>query len=150
MAKAITEKFEELVLDVAFDPAAPTVFTTICGMVDVTVNRAAAVDEAEIPDCDDESLPLSVEVQVRSITVTVSATGVWAQTSHGKLQDWFYSSAPLEARVRNTGAAIGDTEIESGPALLTTLNNARTKGQKVTAEIEIRFDGTPVRTAKAA
>jgi len=33
--------------------------------------------------------------------------------------------------------------------LLVSLNNSRTKGQKVTAEIELQFDGLPVRTAKA-
>lgn len=150
MAKAVTEKFEEMSLDVEFDPiGAPGVYTTICGLIDVTVTRTANVDTAEIPDCDDESLPLSLERQVRSIEVTVSGTGSWARSSQGKLKDWFYSSATLNVRLRDTAAASGDTEIESGPALLTSLTNTRTKGQKVSAEIEIQFDGTPTRTAKA-
>lgn len=150
MAKAVTEKFEEMILDVEFDPVgAPGVYTTICGLIDVTVTRAANVDTAEIPDCDDESLPLSIERQVRSIEVTVSGTGSWARSSQDKLKDWFYSSATLNVRLRDTAAASGDTETESGPALLTSLTNTRTKGQKVSAEIEIQFDGTPTRTAKA-
>ena len=44
--------------------------------------------------------------------------------------------------------ATGDTTIEQGPALLTTLTNTRTKGQKVSAEVEMQFNGLPTRTAK--
>lgn len=145
MARAVTEKFEEMILDVETTPGSGT-FTPICGLVDITISRTANVDEAEVPDCDDESLPMSVEVQVRSIVVTVSGTGVWARSSQDMLKDWFYSSATKNIRIRDTAAAAGDTEIESGPAILTTLTNTRTKGQKVSAELEIRFDGAPTRT----
>ncbi|QGJ74178.1 phage tail tube protein [Sinorhizobium meliloti] len=151
MAKPVTEKFEELVLDVEFDPVGnPGVYTRICGLLDATVTRTANVDTSEVPgDCDDESVPVSVEKQVRSLDVGVSATGSWAQQSQGKLKNWFYSGASLNARVRDTNAASGDTEVESGPALLTTLTNSRTKGQVVSAEVELQFNGTPTRTAKA-
>lgn len=145
MATAVTEKYEEMILDVEF-VASSGIYTTICGLIDVTINRTANVDTAEIPDCDDESLPLSIERQVRSIEVTVSGTGVWAQTSQSLLKEWFYSSATKNVRLRDTKASVGDVEIESGPALITNLSNSRTKGQKVTAEIEIQFDGTPART----
>ncbi len=146
MAVATTQKFEELVLETSEDG---TTWTKICGLIDVTISRTANMDTAEVPDCADESLPLSLEKQVRSIEVSVSGSGVWAQESHGTLIDWFYSSASKRVRISNTLAAIGETEIESGYAYLTNLTNARTKGQKVTAEVEIMFDGTPTRTAQA-
>lgn len=145
MAKATTQSFDQLILDVEFVASSGT-YTSVCGLIDVTVTRTANVDSAEVPDCSDETLPLSLEKQVRSIEVSVSGTGVWAQESHGNLMDWFYSSATKNVRVRNTNADTGDTEIESGAALLTSLTNTRTKGQKVSAEIEIQFDGTPSRT----
>lgn len=147
MAVATTEKFEELVLELETAPSSGT-YARICGLIDVEITRSAQVDTAEIPDCSDESLPLSVERQVRSIEVNVSATGVWAQESHEQLMDWFYSSAPLNIRIGNLNAAVGDTEYETGPALLTSLGQSRTKGQKVSASLEIQFDGTPTRTAK--
>jgi len=150
MAKAITEKYEEMILDVELDPIGSAgVYTPICGMTDVTITRTANVDETEVPDCDDESLPVSVEVAVRSITVTVEATGVWARSSNKAVLDWFYSGATKGIRLRNTAAATGDPETEAGPALLTTMTDARTKGQKVTREISIRFDGVPIVTNKA-
>lgn len=146
MGVATTEKYEELALQM--ETATAGTYTTICGLVDVTISRRANVDTVEIPDCTDESLPLSIERQVRSIEVSVSATGVWAQESYGDMMDWFYSSATKNIRIRNAKAAVGDTEYETGAALLTSLDHARTKGQKVSASIELMFDGTPTRTAK--
>lgn len=152
MARATTAKYEEMILEV--ETETPGVYAAICGLIDVTINRTSNVDTAEIPDCDDESLPLSVERQVRSQEVTVSGTGVWALQSHEMLMDWFYSSAAKNIRIRNAKVENdgdpGETYAETGPALLTTLNNSRTKGQKVTAEIEIQFDGVPSRTFVAS
>lgn len=151
MARAVTQRYEEMVLEVEFTPLSGT-YASICGLIDVTINRTSNVDTAEVPDCDDESLPLAVERQVRSQEVMVSGSGVWALGSHEKMMDWFYAGSTLNCRVRNVKAndagVVGDTISETGPALLVSLNNARTKGQKVTAEIEIQFDGVPTRVAK--
>lgn len=146
MAKAQTEEFEELIIDVALDPAAPTVFTAICGIVDATVTRTSNIDTTEVPDCDDESLPMSIERSVRSQEVSVTGNGVWAKTSWGALYTWWSTGAKLPVRVRHAAAAVGDPGIETGVALLATLTSGRTKGQKVTNEIEIQFDGVPVAT----
>lgn len=148
MTQATTEKFEELVLEVSDDGG--TTWARLCGLIDVEITRTANVDTAEVPDCDDESLPLSIEKQVRSIEFSASATGVWAQESHGTMMDWFYSSAAKDCRIGNLKAAVGETEYETGMALLTSLSQSRTKGQKVSASIELQFDGTPTRSDKAA
>lgn len=145
MATATTQKFEEMVLETSEDG---TTWTKICGMTDVTVNYSSSIDTAEVPDCDDESLPLSVEKSVRSISVTVSATGVWAQSSHELMSDWFYNSERKRVRIGNTAAAVGDTEYETGYAYLTSMSTNRSKGKKVMRDIELEFDGTPTRAAK--
>lgn len=146
MAVATTEEFDEMVLETSEDG---TTWTKICGMIDVTITRTSNLDTAEVPDCADESLPLSLEKSVRSIDFSVSATGVWAQSSQETLKDWFYNSERKRVRIGDTAASIGDTEYETGYAYLANLSNTRTKGQKVSAEIELQFDGTPTRTAKA-
>lgn len=146
MALATTETFDEMVLETSEDG---TTWAIICGMVDVTITRTSNLDTAEVPDCDDESLPLSLEKSVRSIEVSISGTGVWAQESQDLLKTWFYSSATKRVRISDTGAATGDIEIESGTGYLSTLTNTRTKGQKVSAEIEIMLDGTPTRAVAA-
>ena len=153
MARAVTAKYEEFVLEVEFTAGSGT-YTNICGLTDVSINRASQIDTTEVPDCDDESLPLAIERAVRSQEVTMSATGVWALGSHEKMMDWWYGGSTLNTRLRNAKAVAdgvaGDTTHETGPAILVTLSNSRTKGQKVTAEIEIQFDGVPTRTAKSA
>ena len=146
MAAPITEKFEQLVLETSDNG---TIWTRICGLVGVTVTRSAQFDSSEVPaDCDDESLPLKVERAIRTIEVNVSGDGVWARQSHEMMLDWFYSGTTRQIRIGNLNAAVGDTEYETGLGLLSTLTNQRTKGQKVTASLEIQFDGTPTRTAK--
>jgi hypothetical protein len=151
MVATVTEKFEQMVLEVEFDPdGAPGVYAKICGMIDVTISRTANMDTAEVPaDCDDESLPLSLEKSVRSIEVSASATGVWSRGSQGKLKTWFYSGQPLNVRLKDTAAASGDAEVESGLCYLSALNNSRNKGTKVSADIELTFAGTPAITAAA-
>jgi hypothetical protein len=151
MALAQTAKFSELVLEVEWTPSSGT-YTAVCGLIDVSISRTANTDTAEVPDCDNEDLPLKVEKAVRSIETTISGTGVWALQSHENLLDWFYSGGLRNVRIRNVKAqndgVTGDTTIESGAALLTGLNNSRSKGQKVTAEVELAIDGDMARTAK--
>lgn len=146
MAEATTQEFDELAIQIE-EPATSGTWITICGLVDATVTRSAQIDETEVPDCDDESLPLSKRRSVRNVDISISGTGVWAQDSHGYLMDWFYSSAQRNIRVWNKLAAVGDTEFETGNAFLQSLSNERTKGQVVRASVEIVFDGTPTRTA---
>lgn len=151
MARANTAKYEEFLLEI--DILEDGSFSTLCGLTDVTINRTSNIDTTEVPDCDDESLPLAIERAVRSQEVSISATGVWALGSSGAMMDWWYSGGTKPTRLRNakieTEGATGDTSAETGPALLVTLNNSRTKGQKVTAEVEIQFDGVPARTTTA-
>ncbi len=146
MAKATTASFADYVLEVEWVAESGT-FTRACGLTDVQFTRSANTDTAEVPDCDDEGKPYELEKEVRSLEFSISASGVWAQESHEKLLDWFYSGLTLNARIGNLKADVGDTEYEGGPALLTNLSNSRTKGQKVTASIEIAFSGTPTREA---
>ena len=147
MAQPVTEKFEQMRLEVSEDG---TTWAMLCGLVGVTINRSAQFDTSEVPaDCADESLPLRVEREIRTIEVTVSADGVWEQNAHETILDWFYSGASKQIRLGHLNALVGNTQYESGPAILSSYNNQRTKGQKVTAAIEIQFDGTPKRIAKA-
>ncbi len=147
MAYATTEKYEEMILDIEWTSGSG-VYEPVCGLIDITVTRTANIDTAEIPECSDESLPLQIERQVRSLEVTISGTGVWAQSSHSNLLTWWRSGATKNIRIRNTAVASGDIEIESGAALLATLTNARTKGSKVSAEIELQMDGIGTTTNK--
>lgn len=148
MARAVTENFHEMVIEIETEVAGT--WSKICGMTSNAVNRTSNMATTEVTDCDDESLPAAVERAVQSQEVTLSGTGSWAQQNHGIMMDWWYSGATKNIRVGHLKAKAGETEYETGPAYLANLNHSRERGQKVTAEIEIQFDGLPTRTPAAA
>jgi len=150
MATATTASYDKLVLEVEFDPVGSAgTYTTICGVMGVTITRTSNIETSEVPDCSDDTKPFEVKREVRSIEVTASGTGVWARESHENLMSWFYGGGTLNARLRNadveSNGASGAIYAEQGPAVLASLNNERSKGQQVTAEIELQFARTPSR-----
>jgi len=148
MARAVTENFHEMVVEI--ETATPGTWTKICGLTSRTASRTSNMSTSEVPDCDNEALPASLERAVQSQEVTVSGTGVWAAQSHGVMMAWWYSGATKNIRIGHLKAEEGDTEYETGPAYLVSLNNTAERGTKVTAEIEIQFDGLPTRTEAEA
>lgn len=148
MAAPVTARYDQMTLEV--ETTTPGTYARLCGLRDMTVSRALAVDEDEIPDCDDETLPFGVDVNPRSLTVTISAEGVWAQSNHDLMLKWVSLAQTKNVRIRHAAALVGDVEFESGPALLTKLDHEKTKGKVVSASIEIRIKGNPTLTDRAA
>ncbi len=149
MAIAPTANFEDYVMEVDFGAG----FLRICGLTDVTVSRTNNTDTTEVPDCADESLPFYLQRAVRSSDATVGATGVWSLTHHQQVINWFNTGATYPVRITNAkvvaDGASGDIEAETFPMILTALNNERTKGQVVTAELSMERNGATTFTAKA-
>lgn len=152
MAEPILANFEDLVLEVEFVPDSGN-FSRVCAMEGVTINRSKQVDANEVPaDCEDESLPYKTIQNTRSRSYSISGTGFWAQTSHGKLLNWFNGvpAEKLKVRVTHAKAAIGDPELESGLAILSELGNERQKAGQVSASITLTIDGNLATTDKPA
>lgn len=144
MAEATTAKFEQLTLEL--ETATVGTFATVAGLLDITITRTANVDTTETPDATDESQPLYIDKEVRSLDVKVDCTGVWAQESNAEIMNWFYSGVTKNIKVSNLAALTGDPSVESGPALLVSVKNQRSKGKKVTADLSIEFTGRPTVT----
>lgn len=148
MTRATTAKFHQMVLEV--ETETPGTWARLCGLTSRGINRTSNMETSNVPDCDDESLPDSVERSVQSQEVTIDASGVWAAQSHKTMMDWWYSGASKNVRINHLNAPAASTQFETGPAYLTSLNNVAERGPKVTAELTIEFDGVPTRTAKEA
>lgn len=127
----------------AAPPNAQLVWAKICGLTSRTVSRSDTMQTSEVPDCDDESLPSATERAVQSQEVQITGTGVWAAQSTPLMKSWFYSAKTKNVRVTDLLTPTGFIEQETGPAYLTNLNNQAQKGQKVSADITIAFDGLP-------
>lgn len=147
MAEATTASYEELVLEVEWVADSGT-YSPICGLTGASITRSQNVTSTEVPDCSDESVPYYVQRRVRSIEVTVSGTGVWAEANDTDMKKWFYDGVTKNVRLRNTkvenDGSTGDVYAETGAALLTSLGNEKPDDKGViTASIELQFDGTP-------
>lgn len=149
MAYASTANFHQLVLEVEVT-AGSGVYSKLCGLTSRGINRQHNMQTSEVPSCTDESLPAQVERAVQSSEVTLSGSGVWASESHETMLDWWYGGQTKSVRIHHVNSAIGDTEYETAPAYLVSISNQAERGTKVTAELEIQFDGIPTRTAKVA
>lgn len=135
MARATTAKFEEMFLEV--ETATPGTYARVCGLVDLEVTFTVNTDETLVPDCDDESLPLSITRAGISTEWSASGTGVWAQSSHEMLMQWWNLASVKNIRLVYSKASVGDVEYVAGAALMTSLAHARAKGQQVSAAVEI-------------
>lgn len=145
---AQTANFHEMVLEVETETAGT--WARICGMTSRGINRSHNMQTTEVPPCSDESAPAQIERAVQSSEVTINTSGVWAKQSHQMLLDWWYSGQTKNVRVHHVNADVGDTEYETGPAYLVVYPNSVERGQKVNSgDLDIQFDGLPIRTAKA-
>lgn len=148
MAKATTANFHQMVLEVEVT-AGSGVYSKLCGLTSRGINRQSNMQTTEVPDCDDESLPAVQERAVQSQEATISASGVWAAESHGTILGWWRSGATKSVRIHHVNATSGTPEYETGDAYLVSINNQAERGNKVTAELSIEFDGVPTVTNKA-
>lgn len=152
MAIAPTADDDELVLEVEFDPdGSPGIYSRVCGLKDITINEVNNLDESEVPDCADESLPFYIKRAVRSQDLTISASGVWSLSSHQNMHDWFRSGSTKNVRITNAavtaGATSGDVDVETIPMIFASRERMRTKGQVVSASVSFSQNGQPVDSA---
>lgn len=155
MARAVTSAFHKTTLAVEFDPTgAAGTYSTVCGITQWSLNETTQLDETEVPDCNDLSLPMEIQKAVRSRGATASCSGVWALSSHQAIQDWKDSGQTLKVRVTfvvvNDSGAATDTLTLTGDAYLTNLVITNTYGQKMTVSFDLEFDGVPVAALKGS
>lgn len=151
MAYATTSAYKDTTLAVEFVASSGT-YSTICGITSWSYNETTNLDETEVPDCDDLALPLQVERAVRSRGATISASGVWALSSHQAILAWSASGGKKNVRITfgvvTASGAATDTEELNGTAYLTNLSYSLAYGQKVQASFDLVFDGVPTATVK--
>lgn len=150
MAAPVHEEYEELVVEFSTDSG--TTWARNCVIMGAEISRTTNTSTVEtVTDCEDESLPNTVATRAQSLTVAVSGTGNWTKGGYNEFLTKFYAgdSTEMLARIGNLAADTGDIEYETGPIVITSLGQARTKGSVVTASIEFTFATTPTTSVKA-
>lgn len=147
MTAPVHQEYEELVLEFSDDDG--TTWARNCVIMGCEITRTSNTSTVEtVANCDDESLPNNVDERVQSLKVVVSGTGNWTQTGYDKFLAKFYAgdSTKMLARVGNLAATTGQIKYETGPIIIASLGESRTKGQVVSASITINFKTTPTLT----
>ncbi len=142
MATAVTTTFAKFKILIG-DGSDPEVFTAICGLTSKGIQYTSDVVTSEVPDCADEDLPSWQEKDVKSISISISGSGMWSKASHGDMVDWFMSASKKNVRIEYADADSGDPKTLTGPAVLTSLSNSVEKGGRVSADIAIEFAAKP-------
>lgn len=149
MAQATTSSFSNFKILLG-DGATPTeAFAPICGLTSRGLQGASDVVTSEVPDCANEDAPSWQEKDVKSISMSLSGSGMWSVESHGILMEWFLSGAKKNVKVQYALADSGDPEFLTGPAVITKLDNAVEKGARVSADITLEFTAKPTVTDAA-
>src|SRR5688572_17783778 len=85
MAKAETLRASALLLRIG-DGASPEVFSAPCGFTSKEFRMGAAVNDTNVPDCDDEDAASWLERDTVSKDWGFTASGVHAEQSYSMLQ----------------------------------------------------------------
>lgn len=142
MASATTTTFAKFKILIG-DGAEPEAFAPICGLTSKGIQYTTDVVTSEVPDCSNEDLPSWQEKDVKSISISISGSGMWSKESHGTMVDWFMSAAKKNVRIEYADADSGDPKTLTGPAVLTSLGNSVEKGGRVSADVAIEFAAKP-------
>jgi len=145
MTAATTLKYSEFKILLG-DGASPEAFTPICGLTSKGFNHTSDTSSTNVPDCTDEDLPSFAEKDVVSISKQISGSGVATRQSLGKLQAWADSAERKNVKVSFADADVGDPEVYTGPAILSSLNVTGNKGERVNIDMTIDFAAKPTVT----
>lgn len=149
MAAPVTQKYHELVVEFSTD-GGTTWSGRNCCIRGFTVNRTPQVQEAALTaDCDDESLPDDIVREVTSRDLSVSGTGHWTRGGYNAFLTQFYGTGKIYTRIGNLAAASGEIEYEECEMIITLGEARETKGQPVTASIELQSAGKITTSLKA-
>lgn len=147
MTAPVHEEYDELVLEFSDDEG--TTWARNCVIMGCEITRTSNTSTVEtVSDCADESKPNNVDERVQSLKVVATGTGNWTQGGYDKFLAKFYAgdSTEMLARIGNLAATTGQVKYETGPIIIASLGQSRTKGQVVTASITINFAKTPTLT----
>lgn len=146
MANGTTSTFGQFKIEVG-DGATPTeAFTFLCGLTSKGLDMSSDVVTQEVPDCSNEDLPSWQEKDVKSISASLSGSGMWTAEAHETMLQWWLTGAKKNVKVSWTKAASGDVLSMVAPAVLTKLGQSVDKGGRLSADISIEFSAKPTTT----
>lgn len=124
------------------DGAGPEVFTAPCALTSKGIALSADTADSTVGDCDDPDAPTWVERVVRSLTGTVTGSGLMAAESSATWRAWFLSGAAKNVRVKIDLPLADDGGYYAGSFVLTGLEQTGAEADgKIRFAITMLSDG---------
>ena len=99
MAQATTRRWTKLSIWPG-DGASPEDFTTqVCGLTSKGFTLSADTSDSTVPDCDDPDLPSWIERVTRSLSASVSGSGVMAEETLSFWRTWMLAGTEKNVRI---------------------------------------------------
>lgn len=146
MALPTTRKFGALVIYLE-DPATPGVFTAPCGFTEKSFTIERDLTDVVVPDCANVDAPAWVGREVRSLTWSVTGSGVLALEALPTWREFAESTAAYNVRVEITSAAGAGGGYYTGKAHIASFEVSGALGEKLQISVDIQSDEAPVWTA---
>lgn len=140
MAKPKTLLGSKLILLLG-NAATPEVFSAPCGLTSRGINFSKETSDVTVVDCDDPEAPAWQERAVRSLSGTISGSGILALEAFPTWRDFFFSTATKTIRIKIDAVLADNGGYWQGKFHCTTFNLTGEIGEKIGVEIELINDG---------
>lgn len=140
MATAPTIRFGKMRIYVE-DPDNPGDYLAPCGLTEKSFTLNQTNNEDTVPDCDDPDAPAWVARTPASLSAAWSGSGVWTGEAYTIWRRLALAAAAFNVRVEfDTTGALGGGYY-AGSAVLNSLGNSTSIGQRVQAAVDGASDG---------
>lgn len=144
MATPVLHKRGDIVVMVAFDPAAPTVWTNFCGATGISLNIENAISETQVGDCEDWNLPIQTVIAYGAQSVSMTINAQLARSNRDRLLRWAKDQLILPVRVHLVTAVATEVEYIDGMGMIPTLNieniGSTEANAVITTTLNLRFE----------
>jgi hypothetical protein len=130
------------------DGNSPEVFSAPCGFTQKAYARSKELSESNVPDCDDPDAPAWVEREVRSLSSSISGSGVLAKSALPIWDEAFDSTDSINCKIEMHWGASGAGNIITYTQKfhLSSLEISADLGEKVQISVSMESDGAAVKT----
>lgn len=132
------------------DGNSPEQFAAPCGLTTKGIDFAAAVNEFNVPDCDDPDAPMWTDRVVSALSAGVTGSGTLAMESLDDWRDWFLSGAVQNVQVSLDESAAVNGGYFSMSAVLSGFKLSGVVGELTQIEVTIASNGEVIWTDAAS
>lgn len=132
----------DIIVMVAWDPAAPETWVNFCGAEGGSLTIDNAVQEKAAGDCNDWGAPIKNILSYGAQSVTMNLNASLARSQRDKLLLWAKDQLSLPVRIHIVDAPVGETEYIDGIGMLPSLNIeglGNVTNEAITTTLNIRF-----------